>query len=81
MAGQEGKYGAVQTEKKQLHPGEPVFLLRATDPLSPAVVELYAVICRRAGCSLDHCQAVERRAEEIRQWQRANPLLVKEIPD
>lgn len=36
------KYGFITTERKRLHPGEPVFLLRATDPIAPALIEEYA---------------------------------------
>lgn len=77
----EGKYGYIWTERKQLHPGEPVFLLRATDPLAPAAVVAYAEDCAAAGCSDEHVVACYDHAERIRRWQTEHPALVKSRPD
>jgi hypothetical protein len=81
MAAIEGKYGIITTEKKQFHPGEPVFLLRATDPLAPLAIFKYATICADAGCSPEHVQAVNDHGQRIEKWQKANPALVKQLPD
>lgn len=77
----DGKYGVITTELKQLHAGEPVFLLRATDPLAPDAIRLYADECREAGCSAEHVHAVTMHASRIEAWQQANPHLVKKLPD
>lgn len=77
----DGKYGEVTCSGKQLHPGEPVFLLRATDPLAPVAVENYAARCKFAGCDPEHVAAAHRHAARIRAWQEANPELVKKLPD
>jgi hypothetical protein len=77
----EGKYGEITAEKKQFHPNEPVFLLRATDPLAPAAIFDYWAACKRAGCSADHCKAAHDHAHRILDWQRDHPELVKKLPD
>jgi hypothetical protein len=81
MSAIEGKYGAITTTGKQFHPGEPVFILRATDPLAPAEVEHYATECALAGCSEEHVAACHEHARRIEAWQAANPHLVKKLPD
>lgn len=77
----EGKYGEIRAEKKDFHPGEPVFLLRATDPIAPAVIEEYAKRCDAAGCEPDHVVAAMDHAHRMRKWQRLNASLVKGLPD
>lgn len=77
----EGKYGEITTTGKQLHPGEPVFLLRATDPIAVAAVKAYAELCRDLGCSGEHVEACHRHAKRIQVWQDANKELVKNLPD
>lgn len=77
----EGKYGQIITTGKQLHRGEPVFILRATDPLAPASVEEYAVRCYDCKCEDEHVQAANKRAQVMREWQAKNPDLVKKLPD
>lgn len=81
MSATGGKYGAVTAEKKQFHPGEPVFLLRATDPLAPEAVMAYARQCIAAGCSNEHCSAALDHASRIALWQKLHPELVKKLPD
>lgn len=81
MSAIEGKYGIITAEKKQFHPGEPVFLLRATDPLAADAVEDYASRCVAARCENDHVVAVFQHADRIRKWQQENPSLVKKLPD
>lgn len=77
----DGKYGVITTEKKQLHPDEPVFLLRATDPLAAQAIRQYADACELAGCSEDHIEAVMEHARRIVLWQDRNRQLVKKRPD
>ncbi len=77
----EGKYGEITTTGKPLHPGEPVFLFRATDPLAVAAIRNYATQCHFAGCDPEHVAAVRAHANRIAAWQKANPDLVKKLPD
>lgn len=81
MSAIEGKYGVITAEKKQFCPGEPVFILRATDPLAALAVEDYATVCELNGCDPDHVAAARNHAERIRRWQEQNPGLVKQLPD
>lgn len=81
MPAREGKYGAISTELKKLHDGEPVFLLRSTDSIAPTAIEVYALLCRLRGCSQAHINACLAHADRIKLWQAANPMFVKEIPD
>jgi len=76
----DGKYGEITSSKKEFHPGEPVFLLRAQDPIAPEAVDEYAMLCRSAGCHPEHVAAVIRHGDRIRDWQRAHPDLVKSRP-
>lgn len=77
----EGKYGEITASHKEFHPGEPVFLLRATDPDAPATVRDYAARCVKRGCSAEHTEACYADAARIEHWQRANPHLVKARAD
>lgn len=77
----EGKYGIITAEKKQFHPGEPVFLLRATDPLAVLAIKAYAFHCSKSGCEEQHIQAAFDHAKRIEDWQAAHPELVKKLPD
>lgn len=77
----EGKYGIITTTGKQLHHGEPVFILRATDPLAPDAIDDYADRCEVACCDPEHIRQCHLHAARIREWQAANPTLVKKLPD
>lgn len=77
----EGKYGEITAEKKEFHPGEPVFLLRATDPLAPLAIRLYYELCMAQCCDRAYIKAVAEHALRMADWQRANPTFVKDKPD
>lgn len=77
----EGKYGEVTTTGKQFHPGEPVFILRATDPIAPATVRAYGMQCELFQCDPEHAASVYAAAERIAEWQKSHPELVKKLPD
>jgi hypothetical protein len=76
-----GKYGTVTTTGKQFHDGEPVFVLRSTDPHAPAAVRLYANRCGMAGATVAHVRECHAIADRMEAWQKANPALVKVYPD
>lgn len=58
---------------------EPIFRIRARDPLGPSAVEAWALLAEMAAnvAGVDHLreQAAEarERAEQMRSWQAANP--------
>jgi len=83
-----GKYEGI--EEIRLHPGEPVFVLRAQDALAPYAVTAYAQLLRAAAAGA-HAHAgetaaqlraqaaeVERRASAMIAWQAANRV---KLPD
>jgi hypothetical protein len=78
--GHDNKYGKVLVENKCFHQGEPVFVLRAQDPLAAAAVRVYAELCEAAGCDDAHTTTSLDAAARIDDWQRANPTLVKGRP-
>lgn len=73
----EGKYGLITASRKKFHPGEPVFLLRATDRKAPEAIYHYAILCKQIGCSEEHVDAALSHGDRIREWQLQNPELVK----
>lgn len=81
MPAQEAKYGEVHTSRGSFHDGEPLFLIRATDPLAPLAITDYARRCEEAGCSPEYVRALKDRAHEVAQWQADNLTLVKDKPD
>lgn len=82
MAGEiPGKYGEIKTERKKFHPGEPIFLLRSTDPFAPQAIIDYARRCERDGAAKAMVDEVFDHAMRVAEWQRENPELVKPLPD
>lgn len=79
--GHDLKYGVVKTEHKEFHEGEPVFIIRAQDPLAVEAIDAYGEICSKAGVNSDHLAAVAKAAGEFQDWQEDNSSLVKEEPD
>lgn len=77
----ESKYGHITSSEKKFLPGEPVFLLRATDPLTSHAVIDYARRCQEAGCPKAHVDGAFDAAMNIADWQRENPEQVKALPD
>lgn len=76
-----GKYGAIFSTRKKFHRDEPVFLIRATDPLAYKLVLEYGERCMVAGCDDAHIRAAFDHAARIFDWQQKNPSLVKKKPD
>lgn len=76
----DGKYGRITTERGDFYPEEPVFLLRAQDPLAPGAIESYAILCEMEDCDPGHVAAVREAAARMEEWQEANPELVKARP-
>ena len=81
MSAVENKYGIITSTAKEFHPGEPVFVLRATDPLAPQAIRNYAHGCEINGCSKEHVEQCLEQANRMEQWQFANLDKVKRLPD
>lgn len=77
----EEKYGTVTASVGTFHPMEPLFIFRATDPLTPLALRDYAKRCEEADCAPAYVLSVEVRADKVAAWQHANPALVKDKPD
>lgn len=73
----DGKYGEVTTERGSFHPGEPVFVLRAADLSAPQAICDYAAHCFALGCTEAHYYGCLAAARRLKDWQEANPSLVK----
>lgn len=74
------EYGVITASKKEFHPGEPLFLFRASDKLMIMRIADYADDCEDSGCSQEHVDGVRAALEKIRVWRLANKNLVKK-PD
>ena len=73
------KYAHVRLEGLELKPGEPWFLLRGQDVLTPETMSDYALNLESIG-KVEMAADVRRHAAAITAWQWANPQYVKE-PD
>lgn len=86
-------YGAAvtkveSTEGLTFGADEPIFVLRGQDQCAPATIAAvegevardYVGNCIAAGSQQPHVEAASAAAQQIREWQAANPTLVK-IPD
>jgi len=71
--------GVVYLTGKPLHNGEPVFVLRATNPLAPEIIDEYLLRCVAAGVAPEQIEKIQVAAARIRTWQSLNPHLV-ELP-
>lgn len=72
-----GKAGEIL---QHLHKDEPVFIFRAQDILSVWALEEYARVVEKYDPHGPHLESIVDAADTFRQWQKANPSLVK-LPD
>ena len=79
--GTEGKYGIITAEKKEFHPNEPLFLFRATDPLTVTAIKMYTALAEFLGADYEFIDQLTDHAERIENWQRENSDLVKTVPN
>jgi hypothetical protein len=76
-----GRFGDIKSSKKKFHTGEPVFLIRGTDPFAANTVIEYARRCEREGADPAIVNDAFDHAMRVAEWQRQNPELVKPLPD
>lgn len=77
----DAKYGRVTTEKGSFHPNEPVFLVRASDPLGAYLVNAYYLAARLLGCAKPFLLDVGRVLSDFRNWAAGNADKMKSRPD
>lgn len=75
------KYGTITSSTKRFHEGEPIFLIRSTDPYAVTAIQQYAGLCQERGVPLEFCKEISKFSDEVAKWQRENPALVKDKPD
>lgn len=80
-AGVDTKMGEVTSSEKEFHEGEPVFVIRAQDPLATQAIMAYRDICINNGCNTAHIDAIENARDAVDNWQTDNDELVKDRPD
>lgn len=80
-AAESDKYGTISATKKEFHEGEPVFLIRGTDPFATSAIIEYARRCEREGATRELVDEAFDHAMRLAEWQRMNPELVKALPD
>jgi hypothetical protein len=79
--GESSKYGKITSSEKEFEVGEPIFLIRATDPFAAHAIIEYARRCERQGADADHVNSAFDHAMAVAEWQRDNPEKVKPVPD
>jgi len=70
------KYGRVTLERGTIGKDERVFVLRAQDRLSVALLRIYAVICRLSGSPDRHVEGVQDAIYDFEHWQSENPTQI-----
>lgn len=68
----DGKYGRVTLERGTIGAVEPVVVFRAQDHLLPALLDVYAELCREAGSPARHVDGVAAARARVVEWQAAN---------
>lgn len=77
----EGRFGDVKSSKINFHSGEPVVVIRGTDPLASKVMIDYARRAEGDGCAKEVVDEMFDHAMTIAEWQRHNPELVKPVAE
>jgi hypothetical protein len=76
----ENKYGQITTERGNIPPDEPVFLLRAQDPFAVPAIQAYYDRCFDANCDPAHLDGIIAAQDAVARWQGENPDRVKPLP-
>jgi hypothetical protein len=77
IMGESVKYGTIITERGNIPPDEPVFLLRAQDVTSPKALRLYRELCEKAGSPQEHLDQIDDTGGAFLQWHADHPDTVK----
>ncbi len=77
----DSRFGEVKSSKIKFHNGEPVVVIRGTDPLASNTMIDYARRAERDGCAKEVVDEMFDHAMTIAEWQRHNPELVKPVSE
>lgn len=69
------KYDRIQDPSGTIPADEPVFLLRGTDPATPAAIETWAVVAQHIGVPTSRIVDALRHSNRIRTYQEVYPGL------
>lgn len=61
-------YNRIQDPSGKIPEGEPVFLLRAQDPVAAMVVRIYYLLTRDAGSKEDIVLSAAKQADAMEEW-------------
>lgn len=75
------RFGEVKSSKVKFNPGEPVFVVRGTDPFATSTIIDYARRCEREGAAREVVDDAFDHAMRVAEWQRQNPELVTPLPE
>lgn len=78
--GYDGKYGKVTTEHGNIPDDEPVFVFRARDVNTRAVLGHYLKVCDQGGSPIRHLRIVAEALARFARWQEEHPSRVR-VPD
>lgn len=77
----DSRFGEVKSSRIKFHSGEPVVVIRGTDPLASKVMIDYARLAERDGTAKEVVDEMFDHAMTIAEWQRHNPELVKPVSE
>jgi hypothetical protein len=77
----DSRFGSITSSKVKFHNGEPVFLIRGTDPLAAKTMINYARQAERDGADKGVVDEIFDHAMTIAEWQRHNSDLVKPLTE
>jgi hypothetical protein len=73
-------YDRIQDPAGLIPDDEPVFLIRAKDAISPAVVNHWASLAQLAGASPVMVRAARRQADAMKDWQVKHGSKIPDLP-
>lgn len=77
----DSRFGHVKSSKIKFREGEPVVVIRGTDPLASKVMIEYARMAERDGAAKEVADEMFDHAMTIAEWQRHNPEHVKSVSE
>lgn len=80
-AAESPRYGRITASKATFRDGEPVFLIRGTDPYATHTIIDYARRSEREGAERAVVDEAFDHAMRVAEWQRQNPELVRPLPE